>query len=238
MSDSSQDNPASRLAAIRERIHTACKEARKDAAAVSITAVSKKHGAETIQPALAVGHRTFGENRVQEAMAKWPALREKYDGVDLRLIGPLQSNKAKEAVGFFDGIETVDRPKLARVLAEEISAQGRAPSLYIQVNTGEEPQKAGVIPGEVDAFIDQCRKEYQLPIDGLMCIPPIDDAPAPHFALLAKIAARNGLEGLSMGMSGDYEIAVQLGATRVRIGTEIFGLALSELMRRRHTGVR
>ena len=227
MSETSQgdpvSDPASRLAAIRERIHTACNEAGKDAAAVSITAVSKKHGIETIEPALAAGHRTFGENRVQEAMVKWPALREKFDGIDLRLIGPLQSNKAKDAVGFFDAIETLDRPKLARVLAQEIEAQDRAPSLYIQVNTGEEPQKAGVVPTEADAFIAQCRNEYQLPIDGLMCIPPADDAPAPHFALLAKIAARNGLEGLSMGMSGDYEIAVQLGATRVRIGTEIFG---------------
>jgi len=216
-------NPASRLGAIRERIHSACKAAGKDSAGVAITAVSKKHGAETIKKALAAGHRTFGENRVQEAMAKWPPLRDRYDGVDLRLIGPLQSNKAKEAVSFFDAIETLDRLKLARVLADEIKLQERAPSLYIQVNTGEEQQKAGVKPSDADAFIAQCRNEYRLPVEGLMCIPPTDEAPAPHFALLQKIAARNGLSDLSMGMSGDYEIAVQLGATRVRIGTEIFG---------------
>lgn len=188
-----------------------------------MTAVSKQHKAMRILPVLKSGHRIFGENRVQEAAGKWPELRQQYPDIELRLVGPLQSNKAAEAVALFDVIETVDRPKIAATLAREIAAQGHRPRLLIQVNTGEEPQKAGVLPGAADAFIDQCRSEFGLEIAGLMCIPPANEAPAPHFALLAKIAKRQGLEQLSMGMSADYAVAAQLGATHVRIGTAIFG---------------
>lgn len=213
---------AANLAAIKAEIEAALAEAGRPAAHVAITAVSKQHGAARILQALKAGHRVFGENRVQEAMQKWPALRETYQDVELRLIGPLQTNKAKEAVAFFDVVETLDRPKLAAALAREIDKQGRAPRLFIQVNTGEEAQKAGVSPDRADRFIADC-KELGLQLDGLMCIPPADDDPAPHFALLAKIAARNGLESLSMGMSGDYAIAAQLGATHLRIGSGLFG---------------
>jgi len=216
-------SPADNLRAIEAELKSALEEAGRPAGSVMVTAVSKTHETERILPALEAGHRVFGENRVQEAMQKWPALREKYPDVELRLIGPLQSNKAKEAVALFDVIETLDRPKLARVLAEEMKKQGKAPGLLIQINTGEEEQKAGVMPGDADEFIAMCRDEHGLDIKGLMCIPPIDDAPAPHFALLAKIAERNGLPDLSMGMSADYIIAAQLGATHVRIGTGIFG---------------
>ena len=188
-----------------------------------MTAVSKKHDAARILPALKAGHRVFGENRIQEAAQKWPPIREQYPDIELRLVGPLQSNKAKEAVALFDVIETVDRPKIAAALAREIVAQGREPRLLIQVNIGEEPQKTGISPREADAFIDQCRNEFGLRVDGLMCIPPAEEAPAPHFALLAKIAKRNGLDQLSMGMSADYSLAARLGATHVRIGTAIFG---------------
>ena len=191
--------------------------------AAVVTAVSKTHGAERIRPLLEAGYRIFGENRVQEAAAKWPALKADYPDIELHLVGPLQSNKAKEAVALFDVIETVDRPKIARALAAEMDRQERTPRLFIQVNTGEEDQKAGIAPDEADAFIAQCREEFGLVIDGLMCIPPMGDDPAPHFALLAKIAARNRLTALSMGMSGDYAVAVRLGATHVRIGTAIFG---------------
>ena len=216
-------DPMSRIADIRDRLISAAAEAGKNGEKTEIVAVSKKHAVETIERALSGGHRQFGENRVQEAMAKWRPLKERYADAELRLIGPLQSNKTGEAVALFDAIETLDRPKLARVLADEINRQGRSPQLLIQVNTGEEPQKGGVAPQGADAFIAQCANEYGLVVSGLMCIPPIDEPPAPHFALLANIAARNGLSVLSMGMSGDYETAVQFGATHVRIGTEIFG---------------
>lgn len=201
----------------------ALKEAGRAPGAVAITAVSKTHDAGRIRPLLAAGHRIFGENRVQEAQGKWPALREAFPDIELRLIGPLQSNKTKDAVALFDVIETIDRPKLAKAIAAEMDRQARSLTLYIQVNTGEEPQKAGVSPGDLPAFFEQCSKEYGLVIDGLMCIPPVEDDPAPHFALLAKLAARLGLARLSMGMSSDYRIAAQLGASEVRIGSGIFG---------------
>jgi len=222
---------AQNLAAIQQEIDEACREA---ACAVSpdsrdvqggaqITAVSKMHDSMRIRPALEFGHRNFGENRVQEAMTKWPSLKEEFSDLTIRLIGPLQSNKARDAVSFFDVIETVDRPKLARTIADEISRQGRAPQLFIQINSGEEDQKSGIMPSKVDEFIRLCRDEYKLSIDGLMCIPPVLDVAAPHFSLLKKIAERNGLQGLSMGMSNDYLTAARLGATHVRIGTAIFG---------------
>jgi hypothetical protein len=223
LSDNVKDDPAANLAAIKREIEAALKEAARGAGSVTVTAVSKTHGPERILPALEAGHRVFGENRVQEAMAKWPALREAYPDIELRLIGPLQSNKAKETVAFFDVIESLDRPKLAKALAAEMDKQGRRPKLYIQVNTGEEAQKAGVAPAEVPAFLDQCRDEFGLDITGLMCIPPAEDDPAPHFALLAKMAKTLGLSGVSMGMSGDYPVAARLGATHVRIGTGVFG---------------
>jgi len=215
-------DPAANIGRIADQLRAAVAEvARRDI--VTITAVSKKHGADRITPLLQAGHRVFGENRVQEAQQKWPPLREKFDDIDLRLIGPLQSNKAGEAVQLFDAIETIDRPKIARSVAVEMEKQGRRPVLFVQINTGGEVQKSGVTPEESDGFLAQCRNEFGLAITGLMCIPPADEPPAPHFALLAKIAARNGLTGLSMGMSGDFETAAQLGATHVRIGTEIFG---------------
>ena len=187
---------------------------------VRVVAVTKGHGPEAVRAAAAAGLEDVGENRVQEAMARW---EERRSEIELRLIGPLQSNKAKEAVQFFDVIETLDREKLARVLAEETQRQGKAPRLYVQVNTGEEPQKAGVAPSEADAFIAQCRQTYGLKVEGLMCIPPEAEPPGPHFALLAKIAARNGVEKLSMGMSADFETAVRFGATSVRVGSALFG---------------
>jgi len=212
-----------RLAEIHATIDRAARDAGRDPASVKLVCVSKTFPAEAITPILAAGERFFGENRVQEAMEKWPALRAAYPGVELHLIGPLQSNKAREAVSFFDCIETVDREKIARAIAEEIQKSGRHPRLYIQVNTGAEPQKAGVLPQEADRFITQCRKDYGLTISGLMCIPPVDDQASPHFALLNKLAERNGLTELSMGMSADYELAIQLGATHVRIGSALFG---------------
>ena len=223
MPETTPADPVANLARIRARLNAAAEEAGRKPEDITVIAVSKNHGAEAILPLLEAGHRVFGENRVQEAMGKWPALKERYPDIELHLIGPLQTNKAKEAVAFFDVIETVDRPKLARILSEEMARQGKTLRLLVQVNTGEEEQKAGAAPQEADAFIAQCRDEYGLAIDGLMCIPPAEEAPAPHFALLAKIAARNGLKTLSMGMSGDYEIAATLGATHVRVGTEIFG---------------
>lgn len=187
---------------------------------MTLVAVSKQQPWAAVAPILKAGQRVFGENRVQEAMDRWS---ERRAGVELRLIGPLQSNKAREAVAFFDVIETLDREKLARALADEIQKQGRAPRLYVQVNTGEEPQKAGVAPGEADGFIAACRGEFGLTVEGLMCIPPVEEPPGPHFALLAKIAARNGLSKLSMGMSDDFETAVRFGATSVRVGSALFG---------------
>ncbi|HVI27237.1 MAG TPA: YggS family pyridoxal phosphate-dependent enzyme [Hansschlegelia sp.] len=190
---------------------------------VTLVAVSKTFAAEDIEPALQAGQRAFGENRVQEAKAKWPALRERYPDVELHLIGPLQSNKADEAVALFDVIHTVDRAKIAQALAKEMRDQGKTPRLFVQVNTGEEPQKAGVPPREVDAFLASCRNDHGLAIEGLMCIPPVDETPAPHFALLEKLARRNGLKGLSMGMSSDFAEAIAFGATHVRVGSAIFG---------------
>jgi pyridoxal phosphate enzyme (YggS family) len=223
--NSAKVNPhsPSALAAVEQEIARACKEARRDRASVELIAVSKTFGADAITPIIAAGQRVFGENRVQEAKAKWPALISAYPGIALHLIGPLQSNKAKEAVALFDTIHSVDRVSICQALAKEIESQKKRPQLFVQINTGEEPQKAGVAPGEADDFIKNCRETYGLTISGLMCIPPVDEAPAPHFALTAKIAARNGLKNLSMGMSADFAIAIQLGATHVRVGSAIFG---------------
>jgi pyridoxal phosphate enzyme (YggS family) len=213
----------SALASVETDILRACVEARRDRASVTLIAVSKTFDAEAIAPVIAAGQRVFGENRVQEAKAKWPGLMSTYPGLALHLIGPLQSNKAKEAVALFDAIHSVDRPSICEALAKEIDSQKRRPGLFVQLNTGEEPQKAGVAPAEADAFITACREKYGLEISGLMCIPPVDEAPAPHFALTAKIAARNGLKNLSMGMSADFAIAIQFGATYIRVGSAIFG---------------
>ena len=202
------------------RIAAAAQAAHRNPADIALTAVSKLQPWSAIEPVLAAGQTVFGENRVQEAMERWQGRR---DGLELRLIGPLQTNKARDAVAFFDVIETVDRPRLAEVLRAEIQRAGRAPRLYVQVNTGEEPQKAGVAPREADAFISLCRETHELAVEGLMCIPPADEPPGPHFALLAQIARRNGLARLSMGMSGDFETAIAFGATNVRIGSAIFG---------------
>jgi PLP dependent protein len=211
------------LAAVTDAIARAAREARREPASVTLIAVSKTFGADAIAPVIAAGQRVFGENRVQEAKAKWPALISEQPGLVLHLIGPLQSNKAREAVALFDAIHSVDRPSICEALAKEIKSQGRHPQLFVQVNTGEEPQKAGVAPQEADAFLAACRDRYGLTISGLMCIPPVDQAPAPHFALTAKIAARNGLTNLSMGMSADFVTAIQMGATHVRVGSAIFG---------------
>jgi pyridoxal phosphate enzyme (YggS family) len=224
MNDSpSEGSAAGRLAEVRRRIAQACAEAGRDPAAVTLVAVSKTFDADAIAPVIAAGQRVFGENRVHEAKAKWPALRVQYPDLMLHLIGPLQSNKAKEAVALFDAIHTVDRPSVCAALAKEIDKQGRQPLLLVEINTGAEPQKAGVLPEAADAFLRDCRETYGLAIAGLMCIPPLDEPPAPHFALTAKIAARNGLKMLSMGMSADYETAIRFGATHVRVGSAIFG---------------
>jgi pyridoxal phosphate enzyme (YggS family) len=211
------------LAAVEQEIARACKEARRDRASVTLIAVSKTFDADAIAPVIEAGQRVFGENRVQEAKAKWPGLMPAYPGIALHLIGPLQSNKAKEAVALFDAIHSVDRPSVCEALAKEIASQKRRPQLFVQLNTGEEPQKAGIAPAEADAFIARAHEKYGLEIFGLMCIPPVDDAPAPHFALTAKIAARNGLKNLSMGMSADFATAIAFGATHVRVGSAIFG---------------
>jgi pyridoxal phosphate enzyme (YggS family) len=208
------------LSSIRSRIAAAEVAAGRTAGSVTLVAVSKTQPWDHIAPVLAADQRVFGENRVQEAIERWTPHRE---GLELRLIGPLQTNKVRDAVAFFDVIETVDREKLARALADEIARAGRAPRLYVQVNVGEEPQKAGVAPGEADAFIALCRGELGLTIEGLMCIPPADENPAPHFSMLRTIAARNGVARLSMGMSDDFEIAIAEGATSVRVGSAIFG---------------
>lgn len=208
---------------IKEEINQALETAGRKPGSVTVTAVSKQHDEARIRPALDAGHRVFGENRIQEAAQKWPSLRDEFPDLELHLVGPLQSNKAKEAVALFDVIETVDRPKIASALAREMERQNRRPSLFIQVNTGDEPQKAGVSPSSADDFIDHCRKTLNLPIVGLMCIPPAAEPPAPHFALLAKIADRHGLNSISMGMSADYAVAAQLGATHVRVGSALFG---------------
>jgi PLP dependent protein len=208
------------LAEIRDRIAAAAIRAGRAAGSTTLVAVSKTQPWEHIAPVLAAGQKVFGENRVQEALERWGGRRE---GLEMRLIGPLQTNKVREAVGLFDVIETLDREKLARALADEIERAGKAPRLYVQVNTGEEPQKAGVTPAEADPFIAACRTTYGLMIEGLMCIPPVDADPAPHFALLRGIAARNGIAKLSMGMSDDFETAIAEGATSVRVGSAIFG---------------
>jgi len=218
-----QANQVEQLAAVEARIARAARDAGRDARSVALVAVSKTHQAEAIEPVLAAGQRVFGENYVQEAKAKWPALRERYEGVELHLVGPLQSNKAREAVELFEAIHALDRESLAKALRAAIDRAGRHPRLFIQVNTGEEAQKAGIAPGEADRFIAACREAHGLDIEGLMAIPPAGDPPSPHFALLGKIAARNGLSLLSMGMSEDYEAAIQLGATHVRVGSAIFG---------------
>ncbi len=205
------------------KIAGAEKEARRAADSVTLIAVSKTFDAVDIRPALDAGQRLFGENRVQEAQGKWPALRAEFADIELHLIGPLQSNKAKEAVALFDVIETVDREKIAAELAKEIGRQGRPVRLYVQVNTGSEPQKAGIEPPEAVAFVNRCRDAHGLAVEGLMCIPPADDNPGPHFALLEKLARESGVEKLSMGMSGDFETAIAFGATSVRIGSAIFG---------------
>jgi pyridoxal phosphate enzyme (YggS family) len=208
---------------VRAEIVRACRDANRDPADVTLVAVSKTFGPEAIEPVIAAGQRVFGENRVQEAKAKWPQLLSKYTGIELHLIGPLQSNKAKEAVALFDAIHSVDRASLCEALAKEIGKQGRQPVLFVEINTGAEPQKAGVLPQDADAFLAACRDKYGLTISGLMCIPPLDEAPGPHFALTAKIAGRNGLKLLSMGMSADFATAIALGATHVRVGSAIFG---------------
>ena len=226
MSDGAGTSPETaveRLAEVRARIEAAARAAGRDPAAVTLIAVSKTFPAAAIEPVLAAGQRHFGENRVQEAREKWPALREKHPDVTLHLIGPLQTNKVKYAVRLFDVIHTVDRPKLAAELAREMERRDRHLPVFVQVNTGEEPQKAGVLPAEADAFIAACRDEYGLNVIGLMCIPPVLEEPALHFALLEKIARRNGLKNLSMGMSHDYETAIAFGATHVRVGSAIFG---------------
>jgi pyridoxal phosphate enzyme (YggS family) len=216
-------NTIERLNIIQAEIRKAALGNGRDPASVTLVAVSKTFPAEAILPVLEFGHRVFGENRVQEAKGKWPALRERFPGIELHLIGPLQSNKAREAVALFDAIHTVDRPKIAEALAAEMARQGRKLQLFIEINTGGEAQKAGVAPQEADRFIADCRDQYGLGIEGLMCIPPFDEAPAPHFALLQKIAQRNGLAKLSMGMSADFASAIAFGATHVRVGSAIFG---------------
>lgn len=214
---------AAGLAEVRAGIRRAAEDSERDPASVHLVAVSKTVPAEGILPALEAGQRIFGENYVQESKAKWPALRERYPDVELHLVGPLQSNKAREAVELFDVIHGLDRLSLAAALAKEIGRTGRAPKLLIQVNTGDEAQKAGVAPDQVDVLLSECRETHGLAIHGLMCIPPAEDPPSPHFALLARIAARHGLPILSMGMSADYPAAIQMGATHVRVGTAIFG---------------
>ncbi len=211
------------LEAVQARLKKALRDAGRAETDTRLVAVSKSQSTEHIRAALAAGQREFGENRVQEAQAKWPALKREYPDIVLHLVGPLQSNKAGEAVALFDVIQTLDRPKLARVLAEEMARQNRRPVCLVQVNTGAEPQKSGVAPEEADALIAACRGEYKLPVAGLMCIPPLDEEPSLHFALLAEIAKRNALPELSMGMSGDFEIAAAFGATMVRVGTAVFG---------------
>ncbi len=214
---------AANLRRVSDRIAEAARAAGRDTGSVTLVAVAKTHPRSSAEAALALGHRVFGENRVQEAKAKWPPLRDACPDLTLHLVGPLQTNKVRDAVALFDVIETVDRPKLAKALAAEFDHSGRRPRCFVQVNTGEEPQKAGVSPAEADDFIARCTGEFGLPIDGLMCVPPVEDEPALHFALLAEIARRNGVASLSMGMTADFETAIRLGATHVRIGTAIFG---------------
>jgi PLP dependent protein len=214
---------ADHLAEVNRRIAEAAKAAGRLPSDVTLVAVSKTHGAERVREVLEAGHRIFGENRVQEAEEKFPALKTEYPDLELHLIGPLQTNKARDAVALFDVIQSVDRERLAAVLAKEMERAGKRPACFIQVNTGEEAQKAGILPADLDAFVVSCREVHKLPVVGLMCIPPVDEEPALHFALLAKMAKRNGLDRLSMGMSADYETAVRHGATHVRVGSALFG---------------
>ncbi len=226
-SNSTQDlaarSPAERLTAVENNIAAALDDTGRSRDELTLIAVSKTQPAENIVPVIEAGQKIFGENRVQEAQGKWPQLRERYSDLELHLIGGLQTNKVRDTLQLFDVIHTVDRPKLARAIANELARSDRQPQLFVQVNTGEEPQKSGVDPREADVFLKQCRETYELPIAGLMCIPPFEDEPSLHFALLRKIAQRNGISGLSMGMSADYDVAVQFGATHIRVGTAIFG---------------
>jgi len=214
---------SSGLGTVRQRIVQACHDAGRDPSSVTLVAISKTFAAEAIEPVIAAGQRVFGENRVQEAKAKWPPLLARQAGLELHLVGTLQSNKARDAVALFDAIHSVDRSSLAEAIAKEIARQSRHPLLFVEINTGAEPQKSGVVPADADNFIAACRERYGLSVAGLMCIPPHDEAPAPHFALTAQIARRNGLSLLSMGMSADFETAIAFGATHVRVGTAIFG---------------
>ena len=211
------------LQAVRGRIARSAEDSGRPSGSVQLVCVSKTKGPDEILPALVAGERVFGENRVQEAQKKWPDLRSRFPGIELHLIGPLQTNKVRDAVAVFDVIETLDRPRLAEALAKEFQTAARRPELFVEVNTGREPQKAGILPEEADQFITFCREICGLPVTGLMCIPPADEQASPHFALLSLIAKRNGLKKLSMGMSSDYELAIQLGATQVRVGSAIFG---------------
>ena len=208
---------------VTARIEAAARKSNRAASDITLVAVSKTYSADDIEPVLQLGHRVFGENRVQESQGKWPALKQDHADISLHLIGPLQTNKVREAVALFDAIETLDREKLARALAKETQSAGKCPELFVQVNTGNEPQKAGIVPEQADAFVKLCTETYGLTVSGMMCIPPFDEDPAPHFTQLAAIADRNGVSKLSMGMSGDFEIAIELGATHVRVGSAIFG---------------
>jgi pyridoxal phosphate enzyme (YggS family) len=223
MSSPQSFSPAAALAEVLARIAQAQAKSVAPASSTTLVAVSKMQDSERITPLLEAGHRMFGESRVQEAKAKWPPLRDRYPGIELHLIGPLQTNKVREAVALFDVIQTLDRPRLAEALKAEFAHSGRSPTLFIQLNTGEEVQKAGIAPQDAPAFIIYCRDDLGLPVRGLMCIPPVDEPPAPHFALLQKLAREHGLPFLSMGMSGDFESAIRFGATHVRVGTAIFG---------------
>lgn len=223
MSQTEPEEIKNRYLAILHAVQRSARDAGRAETDVTLVAVSKTYGPTEIEPVLLSGHRIFGENRVQESQGKWPALKAQFPDVELHLIGPLQSNKAKEAIALFDVIETVDRPSIAEALSKELKKTDRRPKLFLQINTGEEPQKAGLSPKEADAFLKRCQDEWGLTISGLMCIPPVDEPPSPHFALLRQIAERNGLKTLSMGMSGDFEAAIQVGATHVRIGSAIFG---------------
>ncbi|HEY4407755.1 MAG TPA: YggS family pyridoxal phosphate-dependent enzyme [Xanthobacteraceae bacterium] len=218
-----QAGAPARLKGVLQEVAEACAKARRDPAEVTLVAISKTFGAEAIAPVLAAGQQVFGENRVQEAMAKWPALKADYPATALHLVGPLQSNKAREAVALFEAIHSVDRPSLCEALAREIARQGRSPLLFAEINTGSEAQKSGVLPQDADSFLGRCRETYGLTIAGLMCLPPLGEPPAPHFGLTAMIARRNGLRLLSMGMSADFAVAIAFGATHVRVGTAIFG---------------
>jgi PLP dependent protein len=222
-SDGYHESAVDRLKRVKDEVAAAAKTANRNPESIELVAVSKTFDADAVRPVIEAGQRVFGENRVQEAERKWPPLRAEFPDVKLHLIGPLQSNKAKEAVAFFDAIHTIDREKIARAVADEMAKQGRALELFVQVNTGEEPQKAGVMPREATAFVSLCRDELKLPLAGLMCIPPVDEEPAVHFAFLAKLARELRLSGLSMGMSGDFETAITFGATHVRVGSAIFG---------------